>query len=145
MYARNPMTQPWNTLHTRREFLRRSGMAVFSAALCSSLPSAASFKETPLLQCTVAGTTHIQGIEDLEPFLHPGCSLFLQRQPLNSYDALAIRVFSPREEAIGYIPRAQNEVLAHLMDAGLPLSARLIHKQWSGHWLELQIQVNLLQ
>jgi hypothetical protein len=139
------MPQSWNTLHTRRDFLRRSGMTTLSAALSSPLLAAAPLKETPLLQCTVAGTTHVKGIEDLEPFLVPGCGLFLQRQPQNPYDALAIRVFSPREEAIGYIPRAQNEVLAHLMDAGLPLNARLIHKQWSGYWLELQIRVNLLQ
>ena len=45
-----------------------------------------------LLHTIVAGTTHVAGIEELEPFLRPGDRLELIRVPGNPSDPNAIKI-----------------------------------------------------
>jgi hypothetical protein len=53
-----------------------------------------------------------------------GDTLSLVREPDNRHDANAIRV-EWRGQKLGYVPRAQNRVIAEAMDAGDRLSARV--------------------
>ena len=52
-------------------------------------------------------------------------------------------VFNEAGTLLGYVPRAKNEALARLMDAGKWLTARLASKRWQGDWLLAEMQVYL--
>ncbi len=96
-----------------------------------------------LLQTMIAGTTHVVGIEELEPFLKPGDRLELIRIPDNPSDPNAIKIYTRDRVKLGYVPRKENHILARLMDAGKLLYARILSKQWQGDWLQIEIEVYL--
>jgi hypothetical protein len=98
--------------------------------------------ETLLLRCHIAGTAY-RDLDAVEPRLQAGDVLRLRREPENPYDTLAIAVYDPRGAHLGYIPRAKNQVLARLLDAGRPLHARLTGKEWLNYWLKLDVEVYL--
>lgn len=101
-------------------------------------------QELLLLSCHIAGTSYRKHLKDLEPSLSVGTVLHLRREPENSYDNLAIAVYDPTSNAhLGYLPRAKNQVLASLLDAGKQLDARLTAKEWLNRWLKLSIEVYL--
>lgn len=94
-----------------------------------------------LEEVQVAGTSHVVGLEELEPFLHPGELLTLLRMPENPSDPYAIKVLNRDGLKLGYVPREQNRILARLMDAGKEVFATLTEKSWRGDWLRLRIQI----
>lgn len=96
-----------------------------------------------LLTTLVAGTTHVLGIEELEPFLKPGDRLELIRVPENPSDPNAIKIFTRDRVKLGFVPRRDNPVLARLMDGGKLLYARLRAKQWQDDWLRIEIDIYL--
>lgn len=98
--------------------------------------------EIMLLDCHVAGTSHLQ-LKEVEPALHVGEVMVLRRELDNPHDALAILIFDERGNKLGYIPRAKNEVLARLMDAGKLIFAKVEDKQWVGEWLKISARVYL--
>ena len=61
-----------------------------------------------LLDTHVAGTTHIEGIDELEPYLKSGDRLNLFREPDNPYDEFAILIKTMGGVKIGYIPQKDN-------------------------------------
>ena len=91
----------------------------------------------------IAGTTHVVGIEELEPFLKPGDRLELIRIPDNPSDPNAIKIYTRDRVKLGYVPRKENHILARLMDAGKLLYARILSKQGQGDWLQIEIEVYL--
>lgn len=82
-----------------------------------------------LFDTYVAGTTYIQGMEELEPHLNVGEKLNFFREPDNEYDEMAIVIRTLSGVKIGYIPMNDNLIFARLMDAG--------------KWLKIDIQVFL--
>ena len=96
-----------------------------------------------LLQTMIAGTTHVVGLEELEPFLKPGDRLELVRIPDNPSDPNAIKIYTRDRVKLGYVPRKENHILARLMDAGKLLYAKILSKQWQGYWLQIEIEVYL--
>ena len=44
---------------------------------------------------------------------------------------------------IGYVPRAKNEALARLMDAGKLLFGKLVAKEWKDNWLRIEVKIYL--
>jgi hypothetical protein len=97
-------------------------------------------REILLVECHLSGVS-CKDVTAVEPTLAPGAVLTLQREPDNAHDALAIRVYDPAGQALGYIPRIANAALARLMDAGKHLFARLESKQWHGDWLKVEVAV----
>jgi hypothetical protein len=95
-----------------------------------------------LVECHIAGTSHHE-IKEIEPALVAGSLLVLKREPANPHDALAIMIFSEAGDRLGYVPRAKNEALARLMDAGKLLFARLETKAWQGEWLKVEVRIYL--
>ena len=67
--------------------------------------------------------------------------LTFQREPKNKYDALAIQVLNGKNERIGYIPRADNEILSRLMDAGKLLFGRIREKHSSCSWIRISMDI----
>lgn len=100
-------------------------------------------REILLLECRVAGTTYRENIEEIAEWLDAGANLRLQREPENKFDPSAIAVYDAQNNILGYIPRAKNEVLARLLEAGKHLSARLVVKDTLDGWTRLNIEIFL--
>ncbi len=99
-------------------------------------------REIMLVEAHVAGTSY-RDIQDVEPSLVPGTLLVLKREASNPHDVLAIMIFDEAGHHLGYVPRAKNEALARLMDAGKLLFARLESKRWQGDWLNVEVRIYL--
>ena len=96
-----------------------------------------------LFDTHVAGTTHIEGIEELALHLNIGDKLDFFREPDNYYDDKAIVVKNIDGVKIGYIPRRDNAVFSRLMDAGKVLFGKITHKEMKGKWLKIKIDIYL--
>lgn len=100
-------------------------------------------QEVFLLETHVAGTTHIEGIDELEQYLELGEKLEFFREPKNSTDKQAIVIKTERGIKIGYVPRVDNEVVSRLMDAGKLIYGRIEAKEYRGSWLKIDIKIFL--
>ncbi len=98
-------------------------------------------KEIFLMECLVAGTSHIGGIEEKTSEIASGALLGFLREPDNPHDSLAIQILNQHNLRIGYVPRQQNEVIARLMDAGKLLFGKVESKKQEGTWIKIGIKV----
>lgn len=96
-----------------------------------------------LFDTYVAGTTHIEGIEELEPHLNTDDRLGFFREPDNRYDKQAIVIKTADGVKIGYVPRQDNVIFARLMDAGKLLFGKITSKEKKGSWVKIYIKVFL--
>ena len=96
-----------------------------------------------LFDTHIAGTTYIEGIEELAPYLNIGDKLDLYREPDNPYDSKAIVIKNADGVKIGYVPRADNAVFSRLMDAGKLLFGKITDKKMKGDWLKIDIGIYL--
>lgn len=96
-----------------------------------------------LFDTYVAGTSHIEGIENIGESLKEGDRLVFYREPENEHDPQAIRIENLKGEKIGYVPRKDNVVFSRLMDAGKVLFAKVIEKEMKGKWLKIKIRIYL--
>ena len=94
-----------------------------------------------LIDCRIAGTTHVEGIDDKTANIDKGTLLMFQREKDNQYDALAIQILNDKKERIGYVPKTKNEVLARLMDAGKLIFGRVEEKEKVDDWIKISIKV----
>ena len=98
-------------------------------------------KDIFLFDTHVAGTSHIEGIEELEPHLNIDDRLDFFREPDNRYDKEAIAIKTAEGVKIGYVPKQDNVIFARLMDAGKLLFGRISGKEKKGSWVKLDIKV----
>lgn len=96
-----------------------------------------------LFDTFVAGTTHIEGIEELAPHLNVGDKLDFFREPDNPYDSRAIVIRNSDGVKIGYVPKEDNAVFSRLMDAGKLLFGKITAKETKGKWLKINIDIYL--
>ena len=96
-----------------------------------------------LFDTYVAGISHIEGMEELEPHLQTGDRLDFFREPDNQYDAQAIVIKTADGVKIGYVPRQDNVIFARLMDAGKLLFGRISEKEKKGKWVKISIDIFL--
>jgi len=99
-------------------------------------------REIMLVECNIAGTSYRE-LKSVEPALASGALLVLRREPENPHDALAIMIYDESGDHLGYVPRAKNEALARLMDAGKLLFGKLESKAWQGDWLCVEMRIFL--
>ena len=92
-----------------------------------------------LFDTYVAGTTHIEGMEELEPALQIEDKLSFFREPDNQ--VIVIKTMDGVK--IGYIPRQDNVIFARLMDAGKMLFGKISSKEIIGSWVKIGIKVYL--
>jgi hypothetical protein len=78
-------------------------------------------KSIKLLEPAVAGVMHYSNRARLMKIVEDD-DLELEREPNNEYDKNAIRVAHGGAK-LGYVPRELAQILAPLMDAGLPVRA----------------------
>ncbi len=100
-------------------------------------------KDIFLFDTYVAGTTHIEGIEELEPYLNVDDRLEFFREPDNRYDKQAIVIKTIDGVKIGYVPKQDNVIFARLMDAGKLLFGKITSKEKKGSWVKIYIKVFL--
>lgn len=100
-------------------------------------------KDIFLFDTFVAGTTHIEGIEELESHLNNDDRLDFFREPNNRYDDQAIVIKTVDGVKIGYVPKQDNVIFARLMDAGKLLFGRITSKEKKGSWIKIYIKVFL--
>ena len=100
-------------------------------------------KDIFLFDTYVAGTTHIEGIEELEPHLNVDDRLAFFREPDNRYDNQAIVIKTVDGVKIGYVPKQDNVIFARLMDAGKLLFGKITSKEKKGSWVKIYIKVFL--
>ena len=99
-------------------------LALFVGPLASVPSQVTAATSRELLQLgTVMGFRHYEGKQVWEE-LHVGQALTLVREVDNPHDAQAIRV-DWQGHKLGYVPRADNIDLAHLMDNGTAVEARI--------------------
>lgn len=96
-----------------------------------------------LFDTYVAGTTHIEGIEDMADSLKKEDRLVFYREPDNPYDPQAIRIETMEGKKIGYVPKQDNVIFSRLMDAGKVLFAKIMEKEMKGEWLKITIKIFL--
>ncbi len=107
-----------------------------------SIPMPFEQKITLIPDTRVAGTTHIDNIDEIVAGLKVDDELELLRERDNRIDAYAIRVRA-HGVPIGYICADCNEILARLMDGGKKLSAKLTSIEKVGRWNKLGLEVYL--
>ncbi len=96
-----------------------------------------------LFDSSVAGTSFIEGIEELEPHLNIGDRLQFFREPDNPHDKQAIVIKNYDGVKIGYVPKADNLIFSRLMDAGKVLFGEITKKTMRGTWLDIKIKIFL--
>lgn len=103
-----------------------------------------AFEEDILaLSSIVAGTSYQNLAQIEEKIILNETKLKLKREPDNEYDKFAILVLM-EEHKLGYIPKAKNQTIARLMDAGKEFYAKATQKEWEGKWLRIDIEVFLI-
>ena len=100
-------------------------------------------QEIFLIEVHIAGTTHIDNMDILEPKLKEGVEVQFFREPNNQYDERAIVVKDKDGNKLGYIPRDKNEILSRLMDAGKLLYGKVKRKEKIGEWTKIEMEVYL--
>ncbi len=100
-------------------------------------------QEIFLFDTFVAGTSHIEGIEELSEFLEVDEVLEFYREVDNSFDDMAIVIKTTSGVKIGYIPKTDNVIFARLMDAGKLLFGKVSDKSLKGTWVKIKIKVYL--
>ena len=100
-------------------------------------------REIYLFDTHIAGTTHIEGIEELETHLNIDDELCFLREPDNAYDPNAISINTKQKVKLGYVPRKDNIIFSRLMDAGKLLFAKITEKEKKGDWVKIDIRVFL--
>lgn len=123
---------------TRREFFKTLASLLGLAALPMAVQAEAPRRL--IQQCPLAGFQYHDG-EELWTYLTVGDNLELVREPGNPHDANAIRI-DWLGRKLGYVPRAENQAAARLMDAGKRLEARIggLRKS-SNPWLRVSVEV----
>ena len=100
-------------------------------------------QEIFLIEVHIAGTSHIDNMDLLEPKLFQGVEVRFFREPNNKYDSKAIVVKDKDGNKLGYIPRDKNEILSRLMDAGKLLYGKVKCKEKIGDWVKIEMEVYL--
>ncbi|MBR2682465.1 MAG: HIRAN domain-containing protein [Atopobiaceae bacterium] len=89
----------------------------------------------------IAGTAHVEGIDELVERLTEGTRLELVRDAKNRYDRWAIELRNSEGEHLGFVPADINEIPARLMDGGKRLFAEITDIELRGSWWKIGIGV----
>ena len=91
----------------------------------------------------VAGSSHVDGIEEMVEGLESGTKLEFQRDPENRFDSNAIKVFLPGKGRIGFVPVDCNQIIARLMDGGKHVFGEVTELDHFGCWIRIGMGVYL--
>lgn len=101
-------------------------------------------QEIFLLDIIVAGTTHVDNIQELKKQIVPGTLLKMVRRPKNIYDEKAIALFMGADR-IGYVPQTLNLIISRLMDAGKEFYAKVTSVTERGEWVRIDAKIYMVE
>lgn len=91
----------------------------------------------------IAGTTHVEGLEEMLSGVQVGDRLDFRRDPENLFDEWAIKVILPGKGRVGFVPADTNQILARLMDGGKCVFGQVSGIEQLGHWTKVSMEVYL--
>lgn len=91
----------------------------------------------------IAGTTHVEGLEEMLSGVQVGDRLEFQRDLENLFDEWAIKVILPGKGRVGFVPADTNQILARLMDGGKCVFGQVSGIEQLGHWIKVSMEVYL--
>ena len=89
----------------------------------------------------IAGTTHVEGLEEMLSGVQVGDRLDFRRDPENLFDEWAIKVILPGKGRVGFVPADTNRILARLMDGGKCVFGQVSGIEQLGHWTKVSMEV----
>ncbi len=98
---------------------------------------------TFLLECHVAGTSHVEDAAGKTAELQKDSPLYLRREPGNEYDRDAIAIYTAEENRIGYVPQKHNPILSRLLDGGRTLIGRVASRVVVDDFVKMRICIYL--
>ncbi|MBN2073609.1 MAG: HIRAN domain-containing protein [Actinobacteria bacterium] len=98
--------------------------------------------DTLVLKTYIAGTQY-SSAKKIAGSIKEGNYLIFQREAKNPNDNMAIKIMDLDKNKLGYVPRAKNEVISNLMDAGKTIFGIIDKKDWSEDYLRLDISIYL--
>ena len=101
-------------------------------------------QEILVLEIVVAGTSYCAEIESIEPCILPDKVLTMKREPDNKFDKFAIALYCD-DTRIGFVPAAMNTVCSRLMDAGKLFVCKVVSKNWSDSWLQIDAHIFMVE
>lgn len=105
------------------------------------LPSQAK-RDILLLDTMIAGWQYHRG-DRIWHSLKNHAPLTLCREPQNSHDEMAVAVYAAGVK-LGYVPRANNSVIAHMMDQRVRLHASVLWKNANAQpWERLAMRITM--
>ena len=124
----------------RRAFFRR---LLVSLGLVAAAPAIAAVNRTVLIQESPLAGFQFHDGEYVWSSLKVGKSLKLVREPDNDHDPDAVAVYFGKSQ-LGYIPRAENNAIAQMLDRGETLEASITKlKATDDPWDRVQFDVFL--
>ena len=96
---------------------------------------------TFLLECHVAGTSHVADVEGKTAELQKDSPLYLRREPGNEYDRDAIAIYTAEENRIGYVPQKHNPILSRLLDGGRDLIGKVVSREVVDDYVRMRISI----
>lgn len=111
----------------RRRFLRLLGFgALLPLGSVETVAVQPGKKEIDLIDVHIAGFQYYDGMrEEVIKSLQVDDAVILKREPENIYDGNAIEVYTRTGHKLGYLPRADNTVIAAIADQDVELGAKL--------------------
>lgn len=96
-----------------------------------------------LFKTYIAGTTHVEDIEEIVKSLDLDTRLDFFREPDNKYDKRAIVIKTKTGAKVGYVPKKDNVIFSRLMDAGKLLFGKVSKKEVEGNWVRIEVGIYL--
>lgn len=101
-------------------------------------------QEIFLLEIVVAGTSYCKEIKSIDHLILPEKVLTMKREPNNEFDECAIAIYCDGIR-IGFVPADMNLVCSRLMDAGKLFFCRVVSKEWTNQWLEINANIYMVE
>lgn len=128
---------------SRRLFIGRIG-ALIGVGVAATAARARAPRKLELQRSHVAGFQYHDGMA-VWPSLAVGDTLSLMREPDNAYDRRAVRV-ERQGRKLGYVPRADNAAVSHLLDAGQALHAEIVTlRSAENPWDRVEFSIALIE
>ena len=97
-----------------------------------------------LIQSSPLAGSQYYAVEKLRALIKPGDRLTLSRETGNRHDRNAVRI-DWNGQKLGYVPRAQNRVIARALDTGEKLEARVTKlRNDPDPWKQIEFEVYLI-
>lgn len=96
-------------------------------------------REILLKECVVDGTIGVDDVLVATAGLGIGSEIKLRRLTKGKVESHSVAFENRDGERIGYVPKADREIIANLLDAGKKIKAKVVSKCVEGHWLNMRV------